>query len=496
MENTISDLYVLNTHPYHENIGNIKISGNPEYTSPILNSFETKKEKFDSETAKSHGFQIHCIYYDSKQGKFIRKLINNNLVTKFKFNIKEEAPLLSEIILSKISKSSSIFQEQLLELLKQIGPKKADYSNKIDELEKIYVKQQVSEINASGSIKDIESKIKNDYLNRKVSLRSIYIELIKHKIFRSSSNGNFVETNHLDFLPPVMQIIGYKFTDDKKKICEDTGNLKLEFKCKWFNHITKGFSEEYIPYQALVFINNMEGTNFNIENLSKLIANNQLIKYKLDKYNINNEILEFDYINEKEAFKLEGINIEIKSSLLQPKDVIFKHYFHTLQSVNLVSQTNTSNFDFNKMEILDESLNFLKIGIPYPSFNLTHQIKIYDCTFKKGEYYYIQYKDDLNRITKRIIRISEIICKVKDIDNFNSEYSGKLDDLETDFSFILDEEKWQNIAEIKSKLLADNNVDISIKTNCLLRRGKLRYFKLKNIIRIIEIKSGKDIFEI
>src|SRR5690606_15071385 len=147
----------------------------------------------------------------------------------------------------------------------------------------------------------------------------------------------------------------------------------------------------------------------------------QLIKYKLDKYNINNEILEFDYINEKEAFKLEGINIEIKSSLLQPKDVIFKHYFHTLQSVNLVSQTNTSNFDFNKMEILDESLNFLKIGIPYPSFNLTHQIKIYDCTFKKGEYYYIQYKDDLNRITKRIIRISEIICKVKDIDNFNSE---------------------------------------------------------------------------
>lgn len=84
---TTKGLFVLKTHPYNENIDNVKISGNPEYTSPILNLFEEKKGKHDIDTGEHLGNQINCLFYDSKQGKFVKKLINKKLTNSLTFDI-------------------------------------------------------------------------------------------------------------------------------------------------------------------------------------------------------------------------------------------------------------------------------------------------------------------------------------------------------------------------------------------------------------------------
>src|SRR5690554_1485125 len=262
METTKRALYVLKTHPYNEDVQNVKISGNPEYTSPVLNSFEEKRGKHDTETGKALGNQLHGIYYDSKNGKFIKKLINTNLVTKISFDLIDN-PFFSEF--------------------------------------KFEIESQVT-------IKEIERIIKNKYLNKKVSLRSISIELEKKKLNRSNSVEKLIETNHLDFLPPVMQIIGYRFSDEKKKFCEETGDLKLEFKCKWYNHISRGFSEEFLPYQTLILINELIEEKKKISGINDTINSNQLIQYP---------------IPENEVFNLEGTPVKINFTIVEPQNIVF-----------------------------------------------------------------------------------------------------------------------------------------------------------------------------
>lgn len=472
------DLYVLNTHPYHEDNSSIKISGNPEYTSPIINCFETKKEKFDTETGKSLGCQIHGIYYDSKQGKFVRKLFNENLVTKFSFDINNDAPFLSEIEFeNKINNTNTT--KEVLEVLKKVLSVSDSDMDKVNEIE-------LNEENIS--LKDIELLIKNKFFNKKVSLRSVYLELTKHKTNRSNSNGNLVETNHLDFLPPIMQIIGFKYVDEKKKICDETQNLKLEFKCKWFNHITKSFSDEYIPYQALVFIE--ENTAFTIKDLYKLINTNELIRYKLQLPEVNDELLEFDYVDSKKGFELENSNVMIGYTLLRPEDIIFKHYFHSLLAFDLITQTSIHNLSFKKMELLNSTDNFLKEGDNFPRYESNKYLNVYDCFFENDAYYYIQYKDEANRITIRIIKTIDFILYAQDLDNYD-----ELPQLDEN-KIIFDKKSWNDIKYEKRKLINDENITIIISANCLLRRGRVRHFKLKNILSVIEIKNGNNIFEI
>lgn len=480
------DLYVLNTHPYHQDNSSIKISGNPEYTSPILNCFEIKKEKFDTETGKSLGSQIHGIYYDSKQGKFVRKLLNENLVTKYSFDINDDAPLLSEIEFeNKIDNTNTT--KEVLEVLNKILSISDSQMDKVNEIEKELNKQKKSN-EESISLKDIELLIKNEFFNKKVSLRSVYLELTKHKTNRSNSNGNLVETNHLDFLPPVMQIIGFKYVDEKKKICAETQNLKLEFKCKWFNHITKSFSEEYIPYQALVFIE--ENTAFTINDLYTLINTNELIRYKLQLPEVNDELLEFDYVDSKKGFELENSNVMIGYTLLRPEDIIFKHYFHSLLAFDLITQTSIHNLSFKKMEVLNSTENFLKEGDNFPRYESNTYLNVYDCFFEKDSYYYIQYKDEANRITKRIIKAIDFILYAQDLDKYD-----ELPELNEN-KIIFDKKSWHDIKNEKRKLINDEDITIIISANCLLRRGRVRHFKLKNILSVIEIKNGNNIFEI
>src|SRR5690606_40281237 len=122
------------------------------------------------------------------------------------------------------------------------------------------------------------------------------------KINREFKKGELIETNHLEFLPPIMTIIGYRFIDDKKKYCEETGEFNLEFKCKWYNSSTKSYSEEFIHYKAIYLIKETSELTEDTDPLTdalESINSNKLIKIKLENY-----------------LKLEGLNpgITIKNT--------------------------------------------------------------------------------------------------------------------------------------------------------------------------------------
>ena len=426
---TTKGLFVLKTHPYNENIDNVKISGNPEYTPPILNLFEEKKGKHDIDTGEHLGNQINCLFYDSKQGKFVKKLINKKLTNSLTFDISKNN-LLSEIEFKKDSKDD----------------------------------------NNPFNHKEIEKFIKKNLLYKKASLRSISIELTKKKVNVSSSTEKLVQTNHLDFLPPVMQIIGYRFSDEKKKFCDETGDLKLELKCKWFNHSSKTFSEEFLPYQALILINEINDEAETITGINELINSNRLIQYPLDK---------------KETFTLENSTIEVKFDVVIPKKMIFNHYYHEVLGSGYVFQKDSRISDIGKIrEIKDNAFR----GETYPSYNNNKKINISDCPFTSNTYMLIKYKDQFDRIADRVIRISEILIYVNEIAKFNQdeEYTQTNIQVNEDGFTTITSEKWQSL---KNKLTNDKNVSILIKANCLLRKGKIRYFRLVGFLSIQEIKS-------
>lgn len=425
-------LYVLKTHPYNEDIQNIKISGNPDYTSPILNYFEVKKGKHDIETGEHLGDQLNCIFYDSKQGKFVKKLFNKKLVNSLTFDISKNN-LLSEI-----------------------------------EFEKVY-KNDNNPLNQ----KELEIFFKKNLFYKKVSLRSISIELKKSKINNSSNSGKLIETNHLDFLPPVMQIIGYRFSDEKKKFCEETGELKLEIKCKWFNHYSKSFSEEFLPYQILILINDIISETETITGIDDIINSNGVIQYPLD---------------EKETFFLENTHTKILFDIVTPENIIYNHYYHEINGKGILFKNDKRLSNISQIKLLNDNAFW---GETYPCYNNNKKINIYDCPFTENTYKLIKYKDQFDRITERIIRISEILLYVNDKSNFQNaeDYKETFSEINDEGFTILKSKKWEKIQTIKKKLLADENATIMIKANCLLRKGKIRHFRLDGFLSIQEINS-------
>ena len=429
---TKKGLYVLRTHPYNEDIQNVKISGNPEYTSPILNLFEEKKGKHDIDTGEHLGDQINCLFYDSKQGKFVKKLINKKLTNSLTLNISKNN-LLSEIEFKKDSKDG----------------------------------------NNDLNYKEIERFIKKNLLHKKASLRSVSIELTKKKVNVSNNTEKLVETNHLDFLPPVMQIIGYRFCDEKKKFCEETGDLKLELKCKWFNHSSKTFSEEFLPYQTLILINKIKDEAETITGIDKLINSNGLIQYPLV---------------EKEIFILENTPIQIKFDVVIPEKIIYNHYYHEVKGFGYVFQKDSRLSNISEIKLLPD--NTFR-GEIYPSYKNNKKINIYDCPFTNNTYTLVKYKDKFGQITQRVIRISDILLYANKKEKFDNvdEYIENSIQLNEEGFTIIETEKWGAIKKIKKQLIEDENVTILIKANCLLRKGKIRHFRLDGFLSIQEIKS-------
>jgi hypothetical protein len=148
-------------------------------------------------------------------------------------------------------------------------------------------------------------------------------------------------------------------------------------------------------------------------------------------------------------------------------------------------------------------------GIKYPGYSSRgFRLKITDCKFNINSYYYITYKDSFNNITKRIIKISELFIYIKDFnklrDNYNNLNSwitdGNVHSVNYNYQddgkiFIYSQGEIIPDNTLPKTIFEDENVEMILKTNCLLRKGKIRNFKLKSIIDIQEILNGETIFE-
>ena len=403
---------IFNTNNFIDS--SILIGANHEYTSPFLIVYEVKKEKYHSSISNINlGSIVHTIYYNSKAGKFERKNFNSNALNYV--NIKSSEDKSSE------DKSS----EHILTSIE---------INNID-------------------LDKFESEFYNNYYNKLVILKSVDLELKKRAIKETNDldNAKFTTSAHLEFLPPTMTIIGYKFSDEKKKICEDTGDIKLEFKCKWYNSATKIFSEEFLPYQVLALIKNHEELNKKIKLLPELIKSKKIIQIALE-----NPIV----FKNREG---EPTGEEISYELLKPHSIAFYHYYHQL----LVKLLFSDKIRKQKIEIDYKICNDV-FGVKYQK----DEDKISFYVFIPNEYYLIKYKDKNNNITKRIIRVNNI------------------------YSLVI----FNDMQPISNEQISQYYNNLKVEANCLLRRGEIRNFRLQGMLEITPInrfgeQQDKSFFE-
>lgn len=446
------ELIVFKTHPYIGEHTNIKITAYSDYTSPILVIKETKEKTFDKTNGKEIGQLLNCLYYNSKDGKFIEKWINSNFIEKI------SPPINTLKILTELE-----FEKDLKESEKD------------------------------SSTKNYENLIRESYLNKKVTLKSVDLELTKIKTNRTKENGDLIETNHLEFLPPIMIIIGFKFTDEKNKFCEKSGTPLIELKCKWYNSNTKTFSELYFPSKTLFLIKetqNLKAENDLLSDITNSINENSFLIFPLSK-----------------PFKLENNEKEksIIKTLGHSESIIFKHYFYQMNYFDYITQNkSTITIDTNFQKKTENEIT----GTKYPSYNNGYKLKISDCKFKIDNYYSIIYVDTFNNKTRRIIKVKDLIIYIKDFKKFKEKYESlKSWEPEKKPSFVnynyhqdgeifihLNNEEISGNTLPKS-IFEDKNIEIIINTNCLLRRGKIRNFKLNQISEIREIIDGESLFE-
>ena len=461
MHLTIGDLVVYQTHPYVGNYHKIKISAYSDYTTPVMIVFKkTDNKKFDSETGKEVGEYIECLYYSSRDGKFIKKGFNSKDLVKIVEGSNSRKHYFKEINVKKLLESKG------------------------------------KVING----KNIDILIKEEFLHKRVSLKSVDLELHKVKINKEKENGDLVETNHLEFLPPVMTIIGHRFIDDKNKFCDRSGIPLLELKCKWYNSQSKSFSEEFIKLEALYEID-----------LKLSNGERNLLDDYYESVNSNDYFL----VPLNESIKLEKSESEVRFMPIQVEDIIYKHYFYEALISNMFSNKKELMLLTDFISVIQNNILW---GIEYPSYNEKYR-SVKSCQFNKEEYYQISYSDKLRRNTKRVVKIVDtffVITKIKDLlVELGLEKETDLDDNQKALLNLLKENNLvyfnshsddsssieiysaigESVFTLPISILESNNVEVLLQTNCLLREGKVRHFKKDGIYEIREIKNGKELFE-
>ncbi|OXB04430.1 hypothetical protein [Flavobacterium pectinovorum] len=448
------ELIVFKTHPFINDLTNVRIAAYSEYTSPLLVVKEIKEKSFDKENGRDIGQQLNCIYYNSKDGKFIDKWISSKLINKVFFSVVDHK-LLSEFD----------FKKKLLDSNKEL------------------------------SIRNYENLIKEHYLNKKVILKSVDIELFKIKVNRTKENGELVETNHLEFLPPLMSVIGFKFNDEKNKFSEKTGLPMIELKCKWYNSSAKTFSESFFPSEIL----------YSVKDVEDLFPEKDLLS------DIAESIEENSFFNLPiiKPFNLEGNknSTVINYSIGRSESIIYKHYFYQMNYFDYITQ-NKSVITIDNDQVFNKITENTIFGKKYPDYINGFRLKIIDCAFSIDSYYLIIYKDAYKNITKRIVKILELYIYVKDFKAFKDTYKNLSSwTLDKNPSFI--NYNYHNDGNIfihlegeiipsntlPKTVFEDPNVEIILKTNCLLRKGKIRNFKINSILEVQEIIDGKTLFE-
>lgn len=317
---------------------------------------------------------------------------------------------------------------------------------KAEQLKKIDADKTYLDIKKLSDIDDYDLEfLKKSYLNKLVCLKSVDIELNKKKIFIDSSDGirTNKENNHLEFLPPVMTIIDILKNKDEKKFSStkldhlEKDLSKYLFKCKWYNPKTSSYSEELIPSIILGIVNNQA------DQLKKIVSG----------------ISDSDYIIiNANSFELEDSSNIVFNNIIKPTELIFSHYYYKLNAFNYIKQK-TSSYPLDDTIVNGGIIDFRErstvFGYTYPRYK-TNFRPITANIFNDNEYYLIKYRDKFNKITTRVIKVI---------------YKEPYTDPE------------------------DNTDQIFLVSNCLLRKGLIRHFSVKNILESTEIINGREIFE-
>lgn len=401
---SIGDFVSLKNHPYLYDNDFAKIAANADMTPPVMIISEIlNKDEYNITNGKNLEKQFKCIYFSHKDGKYHENWLKENHV-------------------KKLSKIKTYLDSKTLK--------------NIDTYELNYLKEI--------------------YSGQQVCLTNVDFELNKKKVFIENSDGKKIhrEKNHLDFLPPVMIIIDIIKNKEEKRYSNKTKNFlekdcsKYLFKCKWYNNNSSSYSEDLFPSHILGLV---KSQNDLIDTVSIPLKGSYSLILKL-----------------KKKIKLETSSSQLDSYIVKPIELVFKHYYYKLSYFDQFKRENSSisldDLVYEKNDYLNSIYyihNKLIFEEKYPRYGTTLK-HITETIFNVNDYFLITYVDKLNRITKRIIKVSG-----KDV--YSEKNIINEEDKEKEYFFII--------------------------ANCLLRNGCIRHFNLEQIKEAIKIPNGSKLFE-
>lgn len=353
----LGDMYSLKNHPYDNDLKNIKIASLASMTPPIvvISEILNSPKQYDTDTGIIKSGQVRCIFYSHQKHKF------ENLW----FNITD---------LKLIEKNDS----------------EVDRGDKVND--EIVTKDVVLNRFDNPSIL---KEVKNEFLNKQVILNSCDLELGKLKTtftqvdYKSSDKI----TAHLDFLPPVLTVIDVKLNDEKIGFNPKSGNRKkissvYLLKCKWYNPLHGGFSEDFLPIDTVQIIPDRD-----LNPVKEAISNKNIFRYDIEK-----DIM-------KESTKT------LKHIYVLPLEIIFNHYKYEVRYYDIFRDKYSKmkiddvNWDEDKLKMDDLILN----KIPEYKKDLGEFSKLKDLVCEKNKFYRIKYRDIQGNVTTRIIYLKEYI---------------------------------------------------------------------------------------
>lgn len=372
---SLGDLVSTKNHPYfQDSTSKILIKARAEFTPPILNIFEVNTPEYFNENTGKKAIQYHCVYYDSKIGDFETKW----------------------------------FKENELKAIKSNG-------------------------DGNAIIKSLKGGDKSTLINKQCILNSVELELAKLK---SNYEGSFSSTSnkitaHLDFLPPLLEIIELVNTTTDKNFDKKTGKRiksTQQVKCKWYNPTRNTFSEKILPIDVLQLVE---------------LPNSEDLK-KVEK-----SIKTGDYYCFETSDKENS-----KTIIATIRNIVFNHYKYEIYGTNLVNGQ-TEKLDNNQIFKTDpiplrskevESTKSVFVDKEYPRIEDKKYIEI---SLEKDQFYFITYQDKFDSITKRIIKV---------VGQYKIERN-------------------------------DNQIDI-IEGICYLRNQETRYFNPQKIVNSVKVNAS------
>lgn len=297
----------------------------------------------------------------------------------------------------------------------------------IDNAEKENIDKDIAE---KKTVPTELTTVKKAYKGKQVILNSADAELGKKKISWSieSDKEKFRTESYMDFLPPVMTVIDVvensKFLKDRRDPKDGTlkkDSCKFLLKCKWYNPSKQSFSEEFIPF------NIVEEVIFDQEKIDIIqlgMSGSKLFKIP--------KITPFEGHNKRQINNtlVEIINIILLNHKIR---IVYSDYFSKKVKSSYIQEF---NFEATTFKITD----LTKDKFPDYSSQVFNDVK--KLSWEKDKFYEINYTDRKGRFTQRIITN----CSTSTFENED----------EIEETFII--------------------------ANCLLRKGDIRHFRLKNII--------------